>query len=1212
MKRFALNLGIAAVLVASCSTKEIDFQTPVQDSVVFYAAFELPSEDSTRVYANKDLLLRWTANDRVSIFNKKTDNQQYKFAGETGDNVGGFDKVTGSELTTGNAIPHIVSVYPYQGSTKITESETITVILPAEQHYADNTFGLGANTMVSVTEDNFLQYKNVGGYLMLKLYGEGVSVSSITLKGNNGEKLAGKATVTMPLDDVPTAVMADEATTEITLVCDEPVALGPTAEESIDFWFVVPPITFNQGFSVIVKDRRGRVFEKTTARTIEIQRNHLSKMSAFEVIPTGDGDVITLSEVESANCYIVEKEGEYCFDATIMGNGDKGILDQEYFHSSTSHISPHKVSLLWQDHQFISDLRLQDGRVYFWADDVKGNALIAVMDENDVILWSWHIWATDRPAEIRLSEATHAFLDRNIGATTAQIGLESTNGLYYQWGRKDPFSIDNYTVVETPPSLSVERLIQNPTVLYYSEDHHWVDNPKALWGNPDGSASSSTFKTIYDPCPVGYTIPADDTWYEYDQEFHNRFEYLDDKPKYYSLYDPLIEFTYSSEGTIASKGGKSICYPLQGCLVGAEHKTNTYMFKNWIRGDNADALAFIQNTVTDYNTNETHIDYVFSAYNSTYQVNATPIRCIKEERQASVFPPSVSTNEASSISVTDLVLNGTINDNGNSHITKCGFIWGVSQNALNNEVVASEAFSSGFSQVFNTKLVELSPHTVIFFRAFAENAAGRSYGSTVSIRLPSVTEYTISQLDGLSRLMTKQYLSTQGLNGEGTIRLWHCDLQGVSISTPQTGWAPLYNSNYLTNTSSVYALFPLVYYYGIINRVNNLLDNYIPLADEYDPNIGYYKASLLGYRAYAYTMLVQLYCKSWNKSNNGQSQGVPLRIKTNEDVTSFTSLSKVYQQIYSDLDTAIALMKSSSIIRKDVNEIDIRVLYAIFAKAALNKNDYSTALDYAKLARTDHPLMTNQEYNAGFSVSNQEWIWGAHPDNKYESGIQLYYYSYFSYIGSNSASSISKNYPKSISKVLFERIPKTDIRKSLWLNPSGYTYDSYTGKASTSLSSYAKSNYSDALYSTSQIYAYMQFKFRNLGQPGLGQMNFIRAAEMVLIEAEANYFQGNEAETRSLLLYLNQQSGRDPQYRCEKSGNELLDELKFYRRVELWGEGFDWFDLKRWDDPVVRLSFADGGNFQDVFAGTWSASDKNDFVWAMPDNYEQYIREGVE
>ena len=165
---------MTALLLASCSIQEKDFQTPIQDDVVFYASFEQPGEDGTKVYATENLLLRWTADDRVSIFNKNTYNQQYQFIGETGDYEGGFNKVGDPEFITGDAIPHIVSVYPYQRLTRVSEDEVVTVSLPSEQSYALDSFGLGANTMVSVSSGNLLKYRNVGGYLMFKLYGESV------------------------------------------------------------------------------------------------------------------------------------------------------------------------------------------------------------------------------------------------------------------------------------------------------------------------------------------------------------------------------------------------------------------------------------------------------------------------------------------------------------------------------------------------------------------------------------------------------------------------------------------------------------------------------------------------------------------------------------------------------------------------------------------------------------------------------------------------------------------------------------------------------------------------------------------------------------------------------------------------------------------------------------------------------------------------------
>ena len=330
-------------LFAACSTKEIDIQTLLSGSEVFYASFEQPAEDGTRVYANEDILLRWTGDDRVSIFEKNTRNQQYRFTGKTGDNAGEFDKVAGSGFTTGDAIPHIVSVYPYQESTKVSKSETITVTLPAEQHYAENSFGLGANTMVSVSSNSSLQYKNVCGYLVVKLYGDGVSVSSIALRGNNGEKLAGKATVTMPLEGVPTTTMANDATSEITLTCATPVQLGATAEKSTQFWFVVPPVTFSKGFTITVSGNGG-VFEKTTGKTVTIKRNNLSRMSPIEVVSDHDGLFVQFED-ENFKAYCVENfdsdgDGKVSYaEAKVVTNIDvcnKGISSLKGIESFTN------------------------------------------------------------------------------------------------------------------------------------------------------------------------------------------------------------------------------------------------------------------------------------------------------------------------------------------------------------------------------------------------------------------------------------------------------------------------------------------------------------------------------------------------------------------------------------------------------------------------------------------------------------------------------------------------------------------------------------------------------------------------------------------------------------------------------------------------------------------------------------------------------------
>lgn len=94
--------------------------------------------------------------------------------------------------------------------------------------------------------------------------------------------------------------------------------------------------------------------------------------------------------------------------------------------------------------------------------------------------------------------------------------------------------------------------------------------------------------------------------------------------------------------------------------------------------------------------------------------------------------------------------------------------------------------------------------------------------------------------------------------------------------------------------------------------------------------------------------------------------------------------------------------------------------------------------------------------------------------------------------------------------------------------------------------------------------------------------------------------------SKAITERTNRDSGRDPQYTCDKSGQALLDEIKFYRRIELWGEGFSWFDFKRRKDTIVRHTFEDGGNYMTNAAVTINPEDANNWMWVIPAKEYEY------
>src|SRR5690606_5331028 len=84
-----------------------------------------------------------------------------------------------------------------------------------------------------------------------------------------------------------------------------------------------------------------------------------------------------------------------------------------------------------------------------------------------------------------------------------------------------------------------------------------------------------------------------------------------------------------------------------------------------------------------------------------------------------------------------------------------------------------------------------------------------------------------------------------------------------------------------------------------------------------------------------------------------------------------------------------------------------------------------------------------------------------------------------------------------------------------------------------------------------------------------GDLLYMRAEEMVLIEAEAKAHSGDDPGAVQALYEL--MSKRDSAYTLSTStGDTLLEEIRLNRRIELWGEGFAFFDMKRWNMPLTR------------------------------------------
>lgn len=299
-KRHFLTIGLLSLLAASCTQAELNAPDglDVRPSKGFYAIIEdQPDENGTKTFTDETLHVFWNADDRVTYFDNITYGEEYRFTGEDHDNGGHFEPVSSGIIGGEDLGGMYYAVYPYQKSTTISHSGVISYTFPATQNYAQGSFGRGANVMVAKANDNKLRFKNVGGYLSFKLYGSDVSVSSVILKSNDGETLAGPATIDMS-DGIPSLSLDPEnGTDEVRLYCADPVVLGEDKDHYTEFWFVLPPMTFSsKGFTLIVATPDGEVYTRSAPMELSIERNQIRRMAPLKVVP-GATETLSLDDV---------------------------------------------------------------------------------------------------------------------------------------------------------------------------------------------------------------------------------------------------------------------------------------------------------------------------------------------------------------------------------------------------------------------------------------------------------------------------------------------------------------------------------------------------------------------------------------------------------------------------------------------------------------------------------------------------------------------------------------------------------------------------------------------------------------------------------------------------------------------------------------------------------------------------------------------------
>lgn len=285
---FILSLGLLAT--AACMKEEA--QEPTES--VFYSQMEDFTPDVKTGLGEMNSVV-WKNDDCISIFAGNSLGKRYRVSDQCiGTPNGKFipEAEDDDYFHSGNELGSNVAVYPYSseyicyGSWLNEYPYTFMVsdvTFKDMQTYSPGSFPDESFVMMAVTdnaEDKHLKFKNLCGVLKISLYGSG-RVKRLTLSGNAGECLAGKANIYGGYELYPSYEIVEEAGTSVTLDCGAGVDLD--ADEPTDFMMAVPPVYFENGFTVVVEDTEGGSQSLTATVANEILRSQILVMPPKEV-----------------------------------------------------------------------------------------------------------------------------------------------------------------------------------------------------------------------------------------------------------------------------------------------------------------------------------------------------------------------------------------------------------------------------------------------------------------------------------------------------------------------------------------------------------------------------------------------------------------------------------------------------------------------------------------------------------------------------------------------------------------------------------------------------------------------------------------------------------------------------------------------------------------------------------------------------------------
>ena len=497
--RSIIAAALSVATFYSCTTSPIPEES-INGSQTEITAVIPDSEVRTSLgnESNNARKVMWEKGDCVALFDDTKFGRVMTLTSDAGSNTGIFSGLASANFETKN----YYAVYP-ASAAKASTATGIDVLLPSAHTRIDG----GGSPMVGLTTNTgSIDFLALCGMLELRITGlstlESVTVTSKTMP------LSGVAHVAIN-NGTPTATVEGEKNVTVT-----PTSSIKLSDSAKSIFITIPAANYPAGDLVIKIKASGEEYEFTSSKAHNIQRSHIKPITGLkaEVEP----EYIDLTANNSyANCFVVSKEGWYSFEARTRGGYATVVHPKTGAALASLGGNKAKACLAWESSaEMISrvEYNVSNRKITFFYSGTEGNAMICLVDENNAVQWSWHIWATDTPQEQKIG--SNVYLDRNVGAWAApKDAVDGWNymhrqwdnakaayptvGLLYQWGRPVPFPSGGHAHLRNSGTYQRESY----TIVFadfgceslatQSDDARYGDTP------PYNCPSSSILSSVY-------------------------------------------------------------------------------------------------------------------------------------------------------------------------------------------------------------------------------------------------------------------------------------------------------------------------------------------------------------------------------------------------------------------------------------------------------------------------------------------------------------------------------------------------------------------------------------------------------------------------------------------------------------------------------------------------------------------------------------------